>query len=261
MRDFPQELVDKVIDNLNEVLEQPGIEASSQHQLSDYSTVSKRWVNRTQYHHFGSLWFTGQNIMEKWRETIKPDPSGVSRHVRALHWRYIDILDGFEDHLRAFTNINEAQFYDCNIFHHLDNVRLLSQVASNLVELHFSHISIAPAIITSFLAVCPCLRHFGTNDLRIELDDAPVVSPDNIPFFRGANNLTLLLEGDLPGKLGWFPSTVRFTNLGVGISRIRHDLDLVNGWIASSRETLERFDIDWESGCDGTWLGTPALAS
>lgn len=188
--------------------------------------------------------------MEKWRETINPDPFGVSRHVRALRWSYIDILDGFEDHLRALTNIKEATFNGCSIFYCLDNVRLLSQVASNFVELTINGGITTPAILTSLLAVSPHLRQFRTKNLWIELDDTPVVSPDNIPFFKGANNLTLLLQDPLPGSLSWFPSTVRFINLGVGASCIRCDLDLVNGWIASSRETLERFGIHWEYGSD-----------
>ena len=251
MCDLPQELVDKVIDNLNELLEQPAPEASSQNKISDYSTVSKRWVNRTQYHHFGSLYLPNYHDMAKWRKTIRPDPFGVSRHVRALHWRYIDILDGFEDHLRVLTNVKEATFHGCGILYCLENVRLLSQVTSKLVELNINDTSITPAVLTSFLAASPHLRQFRTNNLWIELDDTPVVSPDDIPFFKGANNLTLLLGGYLPGGLTWFPSTVRFTKLGVGASCIHHDLDLVNGWIASSRETLECFDIHREFGFNG----------
>ena len=261
MHDLPQELVDKVIDNLNELLERPAPETPSQDKLSDYSTVAKGWVNRTQCHHFGSLCFVGQEDMVKWRTTISPDPSGVSQHVRVLNWCYIDTLDGFEDHLRALINIKEAKFDGCSILRYLDNVQLLSQVGSNLVELTINNATMTPAALTSFLAALPHLHQFRASDLWIQLDGAPAVSPDNIPFFKGANNLTLVLEEHLPGRLTWFPSTVRFTNLGVGASCIHHDLDLVNGWIASSRETLERFDVHWEFESDGASLGTPALAS
>ena len=259
MQDFPQELVDRIIDNLNELLKQPAPEAWSQTKLSDYSTVSKRWVNRTQYHHFGSLHFMNYYHMDRWRETIRPDPSGVSRHVRALHWHYIGLLRGFEDHLRALTNIEEATFDRCYIFDSPNDVQLLSQVGSNLVELTINGATMTPAALTSFLAALPHLRQFRTSDLLIRLNGIPAVSQDNIPFFKGANNLTLLLENHSPGQLTWFPSTVRFTNLGVGIPCIRHDWDLVNGWIASSRETLERFDIHWESESDSASLDTPSL--
>lgn len=199
--------------------------------------------------------------MKRWRTTIDPGPFGVSRHVRTLYWRYINTFEGFEDHIRALVNINEATFSRCGVFCSLDDALPLLQVASNLVELTINNTNATPEVLSSFFAALPRLRRFRALGLVIELDGAPTVPLDNIPFFKGANNLTLLLEDHSPGKLDWLPSTARFANLGIGTSCVHHDLDLVNSWIASSRETLERLDIHWEFEFDDDFLPEHAFGS
>ena len=260
MRNIPQELVDKIIDHLGEFTERPAW-WTSRHKTSQYSTVSRRWVNRTQHHHFKFLCFVHGGDLRRWKTTIEPGPSGVSRHVRTLYWRYVSTFEGFQGHLRALTNIKQATFSRCGVFCSLDDASPLIQVASNLVELAINNTNATPAVLSSFLAALPQLRRFCAINLLIELDGAPTVPLDNAPFFKGINNLTLLLEDHAPGKLDWLPSTARFANLGIGTSCIHHDLDLVNSWIASSRETLERLDIHWEIEFDGVYLGTSALVS
>lgn len=244
MRDFPQELVENVIDKLNE-FSGPS-EPHILHRISDYSTVSRKWVNRTQMHHFELLHFKHQGELDTWRTTILPDPSGVSRHVRTLCWLYIDNLEDFEGHIGALTNVTAAEFCGCDIFYSLDDMRILTQLGSSLVDLEIDDAKTTPAAIISFLISLPYLQKFQALNLQIEPSSTPAVSPEGIPFFKGANNFKLLLRDHSPGCLGWIPSSPRFACFAIGSSCIHHDPDLVNKWITSSRETLKHFVVDYD---------------
>lgn len=250
MRDFPQELVENVIDKLNEF--SGPFEPRIPHRISDYSTVSRKWVDRTQMYHFELMHFKHQGELDTWRTKIPPDPSGVSRHVRTLCWLYIDNLEDFEGHISALTNVTTAEFCGCDILHSLDDVRVLTRLGSSLVELEIDDAKTAPAAMVSFLISLPHLQKFQALNLQIEPSNTPAASPEAIPFFKGANNFTLLLRDYSPGCLSWIPSSPRFAYLGVGSSCIHHDPDLVNKWITSSCETLEHFVVDYDT--DGTFL-------
>ena len=106
MKDFPQGLVEEVIDWLFDRV---------QNVISNYSLVSRAWVIPTQKHHFSWLCLS-YHKMEKWRARIVPDPDGVSRHVRKLDLERVRILDleRFEEHLCALTQVKTLCIFDCD---------------------------------------------------------------------------------------------------------------------------------------------------
>ena len=242
-RDFPQELVDYVIDKLGEPSD-----ASEPHKISNYSTVSRKWVKRTQEHHFELLHFECQEDMERWKRAIELGSSCVSQHVRTLHWIGINALGDFKDHLAALTKVKTAEFEGCGFFSSPHDVGILRRIGSSLVELEIHDTKTTPAIMASFLRGLPNLRRFHALHLEIELDDDPeLASLDDIQFFKGANDFRFLLRGhSKPGMLAWVPPSARFSNLGIGTQCIEHDPGLVQRWINSSRETLRHFCIDWD---------------
>jgi hypothetical protein len=128
MHNFPQELVDHVIDKLHELF-YPS-KPITPDKISNYSRVSWKWVERTQRYHFECLRFKCQEDVEKWKAAIEPDRSGVSQHVCTLKWSGINALRGFESHLNALTNVKAAEFSRCGIFASLDSVRILYRLAS-----------------------------------------------------------------------------------------------------------------------------------
>ena len=131
MRDFPQELVDKVIDELFSLVgkencyggfrqwfESDGIAHNSAwpvRGISYYSLVSKAWTGRTQKHRFDRLPLDSPAILEKRRTRIAPDPAGISRHVRVLflHSCHSSNLEGFKGHMHAFTGVQHLNIEDC----------------------------------------------------------------------------------------------------------------------------------------------------
>lgn len=102
-RTFPQELVDKIIDELADLPNGPI------HPIAVYSLVSRAWVARTQKHHFRWTYFHGWGELEKWCRSIAPDPDWVSRHVCDLVLNDINALKGSEAHLRAFTRVKDMK--------------------------------------------------------------------------------------------------------------------------------------------------------
>ena len=85
MRNFPQEIVDLVIDVFAESSEKTCGPSTARHPISGYSAVSSQWVRRTQYHHFKLLSFASELDLDKWRAAVdNPDISRASKYVRML---------------------------------------------------------------------------------------------------------------------------------------------------------------------------------
>jgi len=98
---IPQDVVNLIVDQLSPLMDceagDPGHpQAASLVSLStDYETgdpghlqaaslVSTAWVNPSQRHLFSTLELDDSKKIKRWCSTIKPDPCGVSRHVRVL---------------------------------------------------------------------------------------------------------------------------------------------------------------------------------
>ena len=80
---IPHDIVDLIVDQLSLSGDgDPGY-------LQATSLVSTVWVNRSQHHIFSTLELGDSSKIKRWCSRVKPDPYGVSRHVRVLivGWR------------------------------------------------------------------------------------------------------------------------------------------------------------------------------
>lgn len=236
---LPQELIEMIIDKLVDHELPSGPLAG----ISNYSTVSRQWVAGTQKHHFNSIYFESQADQDKWRTTINPDPSGVSRYVRMLSWFRVDTLEGFDRHIRAFTHVETAVLDVCGFIHSPSVVESFASMGSSLVELDIIGGSTTSGIIASLLAALPCLRQFRSLYLRIREDDDVIEYPLVIPFFEDPNSLDLQLDGYLRPSLSWVPPSARFRDLRINMPCILDESGCVNQWITSSAGTLESLSI------------------
>jgi len=75
-----QDLVDLIVDQLYD----PTDYYHAERYLQATSLVSTAWVNRSQHHLFSTLELFDSRRIKRWCSRIKPDPDGVSRHVRVL---------------------------------------------------------------------------------------------------------------------------------------------------------------------------------
>ena len=107
---IPQDVVDLIIDQLALIL---AVVGPSEHRrcLQATSLVSTPWVNASQRHLFSAIKFDNSPSVRGWHSRIKPDPYGVSRHVRVLRlWiRPLSsgILETVLPHLTSLRNLQE----------------------------------------------------------------------------------------------------------------------------------------------------------
>ena len=256
MRDFPQELVDKVIDELFALvgrnnsytgdLRRTSRNFRPVHGISDYSLVSRAWVGPTQKHHFSTLHLDCPVISKKWLARIPPDPTGVSRHVRKLVLKgfHLENWEDFGEHLCAFTLVEFLTVSYCShLLHHPSILEWFLTMGPSLAELRIFGESIPPHVMTPLLAALPLLQNVeirdcdSTDDMDCA-DDTNPPTPPRIPFFEGANRFTLSGWNYTADSLSWIPSSARFGHLVVDVIFCRDHPDLVNQWFASSSTTL-----------------------
>ena len=261
MRNFPQELVDKVIDELFALVGRDNsYQGNSKRShigfgvvwgISHYSLVSKVWAGPAQKHHFSTVYLDRSAILKKWLTRIPPDPTGVSRHVRKLVLRGFDPVDleDAEEHLRAFTRVECLSVNFCNgILHHPSILEWFSTIGSSLTELRIIESRVAPRTITSLLAALPLLQilqilNFQNLD---DTDDVNPLAPPRIPFFEGTNRFVLQSDNDRSypaDSLDWIPTLARFGQLEIDVACFLGHPDLVNRWFASSCTTLTNLAI------------------
>lgn len=256
MRGFPQELVDLVIDKLADSF--PSEASRRRHGISNYSTVSRKWIRRTQQLHFELLLFIYQGDLNKWRTVFTGGPPGVSRNVRTLFWVGIDSLEGFDGHVRAFTSVKEAKFYQCNILRSIDCVRPLESLGSSLVDLEIQG-DAPPEVVVWLLKSLPHLHRFHATNIMTDPYYIPAAPLPRIPFFEDANDFGLYLaDGYMSNALGWIPPTARFSRLAIGASCVRDQPGILNKWIASSCECLKYLYFSCDGYLDGTCLDVPS---
>jgi len=248
MSALPRELVDMVIDQLAGYPEPLGQFEPFERvvNISGYSTISRKWLDRAQKHHFKVVHFGGQDDLEKWRAAIEADHCGVSRHVRKLLCERLNTLEGFDDHIRAFKHVEEVEAKGGGIFCSISVVNSLALLGSSLVKLEIDGAPTTPHVMASLLAALPRLRQLRVHQLEVKCDGNTTEFPSNIPFFEGANALDLRLMDYLPGTLDWIPPTAQFRELRIYASCVYNHPALVNQWIASSGSTLECLATQWD---------------
>jgi hypothetical protein len=258
MQNFPQELLDLVIDELaelEELEEEQEVGFLATRRMSSYSTISRKWVKRTQFQVFKELYIPGQQCLHKWLTTITPDPHGISSHVKRVTWHKVDTLEGFDEHIRAFTRLDTAIFRDCEVFCSLNNVPPLASFGSSLVHLVLDELTVSSEVMAQFLSFLPSLRRIDAHDIITAPDSIVEVSHPNIPFFEtgrdfSLRNLEIKNSLNLPG---WTPPTAWFSKLEISYNYFCGNPGVVNGWIASSGSSLKNLSLC--SGFDDTFGG------
>ena len=240
MRTLPQELVDKIIDQL------ASQEIRLFYNIAPCSLVSRAWVTRIQQHVFEFIIFHDSEKLGRWCRKIEPDPAGVSRHTRHLIFYNIDTLTGVEKHIRAFTRVEKMEINQCNFLLLPSVAECFAPMGSSLTKLEICESPTSSCIITSMLAALPQLKDFSLEDSNISDDmDGTSLLP-RIPFFEGNNSLTLnshLDQHDPPGPPDWIPPSAQFEHLEIDTPYFLYKAVLLNQWFSHSCMTLTSLAI------------------
>ena len=241
MRTFPQELVDKVIDELVELYDY-NIRC-----IVPYSLISKAWVVRAQQHHFERVSFVGSDKLRRWCRRITPNPAGVSRHTRLLVLSEIDTLEGFEAHIRAFTRVDEMTIMECTFLLSPSVADCFAPMGPSLTQLWICDSEATSRTIISLLAELSRLRSFTALGFKVTDDAGGTNLIFRIPFFEGNNSVELYShedQRDFPGPPDWIPPSARFGDLEIDITYFLHKAIIVNQWLSSSCTTLTSLTIN-----------------
>ena len=233
MQTFPQELVDKIIDEL----------ACFEYyrNMAQYSLISRTWVTRTQRYHFEQIVLKDMEELEKWQRNIEPDPAGVSRHVRELSLTYITSLEAFEAHIRAFTRVEDLRIVGCSFVMSPSVAECFASMGSSLVQLWIFKLETTSSAITSLLAALQKLKSFNANEIKVMDDTSGANLTVRAPFFEegdSAKFVAHLEQRAPPGPPDWIPPSARFRNLEIDITYLLCKAGLVNQWLSNSSTNL-----------------------
>ena len=231
MQTLPQELVDKIIDEL----------ACFEYyrNMAQYSLISRIWVTRTQRHCFKQIDLEGMEKLEKWQRNIEPDSAGVSRHVRELTLAHITSLEGFEAHIRAFTCVELLQIIGCSFVMSPLVAECFAPMGSSLARLWIFDVEATSGAITSLLAALPKLKRLNVGEIKTKDDTGGADLTVRVPFFEGGGSVKFNnCDLDQRAPPDWIPPSTRFGNLEIATVYLLHKGELVNQWLSNSSTNL-----------------------
>lgn len=195
-KQFPQELVDEVIDNID-----------NPRDLRACSLVSSKWLERSRHRLFANVALNTWNF-DQWRRNITPGPNGISAYVRSLALRQArsiislepETLMGVMDHLTSFRRLKVLLLQDVNFDDLFDGpslTRCFGHFGVSVKSLHLHGIRTDMSTMLFFITLFPNLDHLTVS--------SPILSSGETEVPKGVHPLrgTLRLSG-----LGATSSTV-----------------------------------------------------
>ena len=241
--EFPQEIVDEIIDHLADD------KASRTVSLQDCSSVSTQWLYRSQKYLFHEMQFKDGRF-SKWCDVIRPGDGGPSPHVAILDYHAnFDFTEArqlaqYHHHLSSFTNLQELHLRATPIycFTEGEHTMCFKQIGRNVRSVILRACEMNVNDLVSFI------RHF------VKLERLSIIDPvahstvldDSVelPILSGVLELQYLFVGrgiwDFVQQLSLLPLAFHTVVLeGIHISLLAP----INELLATCRETLTRVDI------------------
>ena len=204
-KQFPQELVDEVIDNLD-----------NPRDLRACSLVSSGWVERSRHRLFANVALNTWNF-DKWQRNIPPGSNGISAYVRSLALRQArsvvslepETLMGIMDHLTSFQRLKTLLLQDVNFDDLFDGPSLtqcFGHFGVSVESLHLHGIRTDMSTVLFFISLFPNLNHLTISS----------------PILILSNGETRVPKGALPLR-----GTLRLSGLGTTSSALLQGIPLI----------------------------------
>lgn len=163
--DLPQEIIDEVIDNL----------AFDFRTLKSTSLVRKSWTHRSRRRLFHFVPINSLSRLEKWSQSISPDPNGIASYARVIllepldtprSWIEPENLDKFSEHFRSFSGVERLIITGLETakFDATSTPRYFGNLAATVRSLELRAAVGPPVSILSFISSFPLV-----DDLDIQL--------------------------------------------------------------------------------------------
>lgn len=225
-KQFPQEMVDAVVENLD-----------NPRDLRACSLVSSKWLAGSRRKLFANVSLNTWNF-DKWRRNIPPGPNGISAYVRTLALRQARSIVSLEpetlmtimDHLTSFQRLKALLLQDVNFEELFDGPSLtqcFGHFARSVRSLHLHCIRTDMDTLLFFINLFPDLNHLTIS--------SPILTNGVTEVPKG----TLPLRGTL--RLGGLGATSHALLGGIIlIPLLLEEISITHSQIANS-EILNRF--------------------
>ena len=256
MADLPQELIDKIID---EIAQRNFVDT-----LRACCLVQKRWVERSRSHLFQDIDLYFKVRFGGWVESIPLGPNSPHRHVRSLTYRqHTDVigpeqlLDLHPGHFISFIRLEILRIFNLSLprFTPTSMKEAFGPVGSSVRELVVHNVALTLNSLSMFLIHFPRLEvlHIGESGLEVTTERGE--QPQNLPNFTGELILTSVGWAQAPFVLGLSNLPLRYSELDV---EFRWNSDILNAiayLILTCSPTLEKLTL----GCSRAVFtrGTP----
>ena len=238
-KQFPQELVDEVIDNLN-----------NPRDLRACSLISSRWLERSRRRLFANLALNTWNF-DKWRRNIPPGPNGVSAYVRSLTLRQArsivslepETLMGIMDHLTSFRRLETLLLQDVNFDDLFDGPSLtqcFGHFGVSVKSLHLHGIRTDISTVLFFIGLFPNLDHLAISSPILSNGETEV--PKEALPLRGILRLSGLGATSSTLLRGILLIPLHLEELSVTHSQIANS-GVLNRLIEACAQTLKKVEL------------------
>lgn len=236
---FPQELVDEVIDNLD-----------NPRDLRACSLVSSKWLERSRRRLFANVSLNTWNF-RKWRRNIPPGPNGISAYVRSLSLRQArsiislepETLMGIMDHLTSFRGLKSLILQDVNFDDLFDEPSLaecFGHFGASVNSLYLHGILTDMSTLLFFVNLFPSLNHLAISSPI--LSEGVAELPKEVFPLQG----TLRLSGlgaESPALLhGILLLPLHLEEISITHSQI-YDSEILNRLIGTCAPTLKKLEL------------------
>ena len=243
MPDLPQELIDKIIDEVSQ--------HGSTRNLRACCLVQKRWIEPSRRHLFKEVSLYVARDFRDWIRSIPLGPDGLYHHVRSLTYRQDTVvlgprqlLDLYPGHFTSFVRLENLQIFNLSLrrFTSTSMKNTFGPVGRFMRALVVKDVVLTMNSLLMFLVHFPRLEilHLGDN---LSVVPEKRKRPSNLPSLTG--ELGLISMGSVHGpfvlELAKLP--LRYSELDI---EFRWDSEILNAiahLILTCSPTLEKLTL------------------
>jgi len=243
MSDLPQELIDKIVDEVSR--------HNSTHALRACCLVQKRWVERSRRHLFKEISLYVKDHFRDWVKFIPLGPDGPYHHVRSLTYRQgtavlgpKQLLDIHPGHFISFTRLENLQIFNLSLrrFTSTSMKKTFGPVGHFIRTLVVKDVVLTLNSLLMFLVHFPRLEtlHLGDN---LSMVPEKKKQPPNLPSLAG--ELVLVSMGSVHRRfvLGLSKLPLCYSELDVEFRWNSEILNAIAHLILTCSPTLEKLTL------------------
>lgn len=245
MSSLPQELIDKIIDEVSQ--------HESAHDLRACCLVQKRWVERSRRHLFKEVGLYAADHFRDWVKVIPPGCDGPCHHVRSLMYRQgaavlgpKQLLDLHPGHFTSFTGLENLHIFNLSLgrFTSTSMQKAFGPVGRFVRTLVVRDVVLTLNSLLMFLAHFPHLEtlHLGNN---LSMVPEKKKQPRNLPRLAGELVLAAMGSVHRPFVLGLSKLPLCYSELDIELRWNSEILNAVGHLILTCSPTLEKLTLKY----------------